>query len=181
MKRFGIVIIITLFSVLGLGFMYSNDWIVVEFYDFKIEFPRGPKYKNERYANSKTEMTIKYFHYDASSDPRDENSYYTLRCYEFQKTELNSDSLVKTKKIMQRFIDARVETLKGRFMQNTVITNTAFPGREYKLRIYQGQSFSKERIFVANSTLYHIYVIGELKRDNNPAMDRFLRSFTILE
>lgn len=120
-----------------------------------------------------------FFHQPAADSS--DNLVYMLSYCDYPAYALHADSSELLEEFFEATIETAVKAVKGELIYSGEKDYLGHPGRVWRIDYLNGQAVIKTRALVAGNRYYALQTATVKGRSLNPATDRFLDSFRLLE
>jgi len=176
MKLFALLLVTVLCS------FAPSDWVWMENKEagFKILFPRQAVVSRDSVKSSAGKLARNILTHEVGKF-KDDNLVYSLSFVDYPDTLISSEYKdVIIDNFMKEVIGTVVTENKASKLLDIKINYKEYPGRKVKMAIMDGKGFAYMQLYLVQSRLYLQSVSCEKEHDNNTAIDKFMKSFTLL-
>jgi hypothetical protein len=161
----------------------AQDWIKVSNTAgrFSLLFPRQPAETEQTIESEAGPLVMKMTMYEVGKY-KDDNAVYGIIYTDYP------DSLISSEykdEIVEEFFKGAVEgtttNIKGTVMDVQKISYGAYPGRRVKISFMDDAAIMHMQVFLVKSRVYILQVGCETAKDGNASIDKFFKSFALLD
>lgn len=110
-----------------------------------------------------------------------ENFVYMLSYCDYPEGSVHSDSTQLLNEFFQTTIEAAAASVDGEIIYVDEVFQQDYPGRFWRINYRDDQAVIRTKAYIVKNRYYAIQTIMHRERSLNPASDRFLDSFRLLE
>ena len=121
------------------------------------------------------------FFYQPETKDSADNLIYMISYCDYPPFSLDADSTDLLNEFFEATIESAVESVDGELAYASDRPYFRYPGRIWRINYLDGQALIKTRALVAGNRYYALQTATVKNRSLNPASDRFLDSFRLLE
>ncbi len=176
------VLAVVFFASLLCGFTPA-EWVKVQGKGgkFSLIFPAKPEETEQTVETEVGPLTMKLMMYEVGK-LKDDNALYGVIYADYPETVISSgfkDEMIEA--FFDNSVRGAAANIRGTVISEKKISYRGYPGRSAKVSFMDGQGIMNVQVLLVKSRGYILEVGCEAKKDNNPSIDKFFKSFTLTE
>ncbi len=178
MRRYILYVAVFCLPVL-LAFMPVDKWISFESkeWGFKLAFPKTPQETKNSVDTEIGKVDINFFTCDMYET---DSMVYMALTSTYPADKIHSDKKDIIASVFRNAIDGGVNNVKGKLLSEENISFQQYPGRAFTISFRDGEAFISARAYLVKNTMYMMQAITVKRKEHDPAIARFLGSFSLL-
>ena len=177
MIRSKLIIALCIMLLTATGFTIA-EWYKYETTYAQLDFPEKPNTTVQTVATTIGELPMEISMYEGVPD-KDDNHLYGFISSVYPDSLINSDKKELLPKFFRSSIDGAVNNVKGKLLTEKEIQMEGYPGRDVRIDYGDGIAILHIRVFLVKNRVMIIQTITPTSKENNPAAERFHKSFKI--
>ena len=182
LKMKNVKFILSVITLVSLCSFAVPGWLVVENKKgkFSLSFPGKPT-ETEKIAHADIgELKMEITTFDVGK-MNDANKIYMLMYSDYPAQIINS-SMRKGKidTFFKNAIEGAINNVKGKMLSVEKISYKGYPGRHLKVSFSNDMGIMDIRMFLVKNRNYFLEVGYQKDKENNPSIDKFFKSFKLL-
>lgn len=159
----------------------ESSWEEFKSYEgkFRILTP-GPFREKVDTIETQVGLVAHHTYFYQAPEEQAENLFYMVSYFDYPPAAVHSDSTELLKEFFSATISAAVNSVRGDLIYADDIRLEGYPGKLWRIHYLDGKAVIKTKAFVVGSRYYSVQTIMYRNMSLNPASEKFLDSFRLL-